>query len=99
MTNAISEMKQEQPRPRLRPGAALLAFQWVTWLGLPIVAPGAAVYALLVGVLGGGAAILLWWLFFSRISWVERLVGLALMVAAPFAARYGVHDSVAPWVM
>ena len=99
MTNAISELNQERPGPRLWPGVLLLAIQWLTWLGLPIVAPGAAVYALLVGVLGGGVAIVLWWLVVSRLPWFERAVGLLWMVAAPFAARYVVHHSVAPWVM
>jgi outer membrane protein assembly factor BamB len=99
MTNEIPELKKVDPAPRLWPGVALLVFQWILWLALPIVAPGAAVYGLLIGVLGGGGAILLWWLFFSRLRWIERLAGLLLATAAPLAAHFVVHDSIAPWVL
>src|SRR5215207_642125 len=99
MTNATSEQVQPHPTPRLWPGAVFLVIQWVAWLALPFVLPEAAVYGLLAGVLGCGAAILLWWLFLSRVRWIERLAGLLLVTAAPLAAHYIVHHSIAPWVL
>jgi len=59
-------------------------------IGLPLVFPDAVVLdqpAGMVGVFGAmlfGAAILLWWLFFSRAPWFERLGALALMVTSSF---------------
>ena len=44
--------------------------------------------ATVVGVIGGvfcGLAIVVWWLFFSRAPWSERVGALVLMVVALFA--------------
>jgi hypothetical protein len=52
--------------------------QWLPWLVLPIVAPQALMYA----VLGGaalGLMIVVWWLFFSRAPWIDRVGALVLM--------------------
>ncbi len=38
-------------------------------------------------------AIVLWWLFFSRAPWSERLGAIVLMIAAVFAIRPLVHES------
>ena len=45
-----------------------------------------------VGLLSA-VAIVLWWLFFSRAPWSERLGAIILMVAAVFAIRPLVHES------
>jgi outer membrane protein assembly factor BamB len=50
-------------------------------------------YAVMAGV-AAGPAILLWWLFFSRAPWSERLGRLALMVAAIAGTRLIVHESI-----
>jgi outer membrane protein assembly factor BamB len=61
---------------------------------LPIVVPEAAMYAILGGVFGGGLVVVLWWLFFSRAAWVERVGALLLMPAALFATCFLVHESI-----
>lgn len=70
------------PRPlRLWPGVAAVAAQWFLWFFLPMIVPQATI----VGLFGGfaaGLAVLLWWLFFSRAPWLERLAAIVLMVAA-----------------
>ena len=44
-------------------------------------------------------AILIWWLFFSRAPWLERLGAIALMVVAVAATSRVVHESVANGMM
>ena len=53
-------------------------------------------------VLGGlvfGLAIIVWWLFFSRAAWVERLGALVLMVVALAATSRLVHESISNGMM
>jgi outer membrane protein assembly factor BamB len=79
---------------RLWPGAALAAILAFAMYLLPLVAPGAG----LVSVLTGFAAILLillWWLFFSRAPWLERLGAPAVAAGAMFLTYRFLHPSVA----
>ncbi|MBI3472944.1 MAG: PQQ-like beta-propeller repeat protein [Candidatus Solibacter usitatus] len=57
--------------------------------------PDALIYALIGGVFGGGLAIVLWWVFFSRAAWLERLGAILLMIAGLFATKNIVHVSLA----
>ena len=83
--------ENESRRPlRLWPGVVIVALQWFVRFVVPMFAPDALVYALLGG-LAGGVAILVWWLFFSRAVWTERLGAVLLVVlalaATPWALR------------
>jgi outer membrane protein assembly factor BamB len=84
---------------RVWPGVAAVAAQWLTWQLLPALVPGVALYAIVGGVLGGGAAVLLWWLFLSRASWAERVGILLLMPAGLVATSYFVHPSIGQGAM
>jgi outer membrane protein assembly factor BamB len=83
---------------RLWPGVAgaglLVMVGYVTPIFVPRYAGlgmiGAAVCALMV---------ILWWLFFSRARWYERLGAIVLMIAAAFAEAYVVHPSIAGGAM
>lgn len=55
-------------------------------------------YSVLGGV-GGGLAIVLWWVFFSRAPWVERLGAIVLMIAALGLARRILDPSIATGAM
>jgi hypothetical protein len=44
-------------------------------------------------------AILVWWLFFSRAPWSERLGAIMLMIIALFATSRIVHESIAGGAM
>ena len=90
--------RAEVPPPRkplrLWPGVVTVVLQWLPWLVLPIVAPQALMYA----VLGGaalGLVIVVWWLFFSRAPWIERVGALVLMPVAVLATKRVVHPSIA----
>jgi len=79
---------------RLWPGVVTVVLQWLPWLVLPIVAPQALMYAVLGGAFGG-LVIVVWWLFFSRAPWIERVGALVLMPLAVLATWHVVHPSIA----
>ena len=71
---------------RLWPGAVLVTLQWVLWIIAPRVVPEQGGIGLLGGMVAG-VLVLLWWLFFSRAPWVERLGTLVVAVAGVLAAK------------
>ncbi|MPY90310.1 MAG: PQQ-binding-like beta-propeller repeat protein [Luteitalea sp.] len=83
---------------RLWPGVVAALLQWLVWLLVPAVVPhwgGSAV----LGGLFFGLIILVWWLFFSRAPWFERLGAIVLMVVAVAATSRLVHESIANGMM
>jgi outer membrane protein assembly factor BamB len=99
MTAAQTDVPTEQRALRLWPGVLVVVLQWLAWMVLPKVVPEAALYAILGGVLGGGLAVILWWLFFSRAPWLERVGVIVLMPVALFATWHIVHPSIANGAM
>jgi outer membrane protein assembly factor BamB len=65
---------------------------------LPILWPGIGALAFLGG-LACAAVILLWWLFLSRASWLERIGAVVLMIVATFVTRLVVHPSISGGLM
>ena len=78
---------------RLWPGIASAALV-IAGLLVTATLPVAADYAL-IGTGVGVLAIILWWLFFSRAPWLERIGALLLMVVAVAAIRPVIHTSIA----
>jgi len=75
---------------RLWPGVVIVIVQWLMRFVLPRVMPE----ELTKGVIGGmicGLAVLLWWLFFSRAPWFDRLGAVVLMIASYFATSHLIH--------
>jgi hypothetical protein len=64
---------------RLWPGVVAVTLQWLIRYGLPVVWPGSLEYAVL-GALLGLPVIVLWWLFFSRAPWADRVGAIVLMI-------------------
>jgi outer membrane protein assembly factor BamB len=83
---------------RLWPGLVAVALQWLLWFIVPLVAPDATMFAML-GAVVCGLAIIVWWLFFSRAPWVERVGAIVLMVVAIVATKRLVHQSIAGGAM
>src|SRR5688572_2178512 len=86
MANGVSSSKPL----RLWPGVAIVAVQWLVRFGLPVVAPDASIVAVVAGLVGF-PALVMWWLFFSRAAWFDRIAAIALMIAA-LAATYPFLD-------
>jgi outer membrane protein assembly factor BamB len=97
MTVAQTEKTPRRPL-RLWPGVTAVVLQWLAWFVVPLVVPDAAMFGVLAGVLCG-LAVLVWWLFFSRAPWLERLGAILLMVVAIVATKRIVHPSVAGGMM
>ena len=85
---------------RLWPAVVIVTLQWLLRFILPAIFPGAEVFGYpleIVGVLAGlalGVVIVLWWLFFSRAPWSERLLAVAAMIGAFFVTRPLMHASI-----
>jgi len=83
---------------RLWPGVVVVAIQLLLRFVLPIFVPE----SLPIGVIGGilcGLLVAVWWLFFSRAPWSERLGALALMVVAMVATSHLIDVSLATGMM
>jgi outer membrane protein assembly factor BamB len=52
-----------------------------------------------LGGLAGGLLVVVWWLFFSRAPWLERVGAIVLMVVALLATKRIVHESIANGMM
>jgi len=96
----IAQTDEQSPQKPLRlwPGVVAVVLQWVVWLVVPLVVSEAALFGV-VGGLAGGLAVVVWWLFFSRASWAERVGALVLMVVAVVATTRVVHQSLANGMM
>ncbi|MGQ0601753.1 MAG: outer membrane protein assembly factor BamB family protein [Anaerolineales bacterium] len=79
---------------RLWPGVVAVVLMWLLRYVVPIVVPDAAMFAVFGG-LGLGLVVVVWWLFFSRAPWVERVGAIVLMVVALVATKRLVHPSIA----
>ncbi len=66
---------------RLWPGVVIVALQWLARFGLPAVMADGAMYAVIAGF-AGFFAIVVWWLFFSRAAWFDRIAAIVVMIAA-----------------
>ena len=92
MTIAHTEPTIARKQLRLWPGVIAVALAVFAMFVLPLVAPAATMY----GVIGGivcGLLVLVWWLLFSRVPWLERLAAIALMVLAVVATKRVVDES------
>src|SRR5688572_16952676 len=83
---------------RLWPGVFAVTLQWLLMYGMPLVFPQFGGSAIIAG-LAAALIVLLWWLFFSRALWVERLTAIALMILAVIAIGPLLDPSIANGMM
>src|SRR5438105_1634061 len=93
MTIPQTDAPTQQKPLRLWPGVVAAMLLLLVRYVIPIVVPEAQLVAVLAG-LAGGLAVVVWWAFFSRAPWAERLGALVLMIAALFATRRITHESI-----
>jgi outer membrane protein assembly factor BamB len=86
---------------RLWPGVVAVTLQWLARFGIKAVVPGFKGFGWSAqGGILGALAVIVWWLFFSRAAWFDRLGALLLMIAAMGAAWGFRHESMGPfWVV
>ena len=99
--SAINESQRnnsDEPAPktplRLWPGVVAVTLQWLVWFVVPIFVLDAMMFAV-IGEAVCGLAVVVWWLFFSRAPWSERVGAIGLMVVAMLATSRLVHESIA----
>jgi outer membrane protein assembly factor BamB len=98
MTSAQLDETTRQRPLRLWPGVVIVVLQWLARFVVPIAMPDAMPYGVMGGMIGG-LAIILWWVFFSRARWTERLGAVVLMIAALAGTRLILHESIATGAM
>jgi len=94
MAIAQSDEPTLQKPLQLWPGVVAAVLLCVMRFVIPIVVPEAMAFGMIGSVLGA-LAILVWWVFFSRAPWSERLGAIILMIVALFATSRIVHESIA----
>ena len=82
-------------RLRLWPAVVAIVLQWLIILVPTILAPGSFPHfaGMVIGPLTALVLLVLWWLFFSRVPWKDRLVGIALMGVVLVVVGYAVHPT------
>jgi outer membrane protein assembly factor BamB len=92
--------KETAPRKPLRlwPGMVGAALVALGWFVVPAVVPRVLGPAMLAGLFGV-LVIAIWWLFFSRARWFERIGAVVLIILALIATRRLVHESIAGGAM
>ena len=89
---------EPSPRPlRLWPGVIGIVLLFLSRFGVKAVIPGfeGFMYAI-EGSLGCAVAIILWWLFFSRAPWLDRIGAIVLIAAALGSVWFFKHESMGP---
>lgn len=94
MRSARIELPSSRRPFRLWPAVLIVALQWLLRLALPAIDPALVPQAMIAGALGW-VLVVLWWLFFSRAPWIDRLLGLVLMIGGLFVTSQLLHESVA----
>jgi outer membrane protein assembly factor BamB len=80
---------------RLWPAIVIVILQWLIRFGLPGVIPSDM--ATQVGIFGGvigGFVLIIWWAFFSRARWFERLGAIGLMILALICTQQFIDVSI-----
>ncbi len=97
---AIAETAGPTGRKPLRvwPGAVAAALMVLVRLVVPTIVPEALGFGLLGG-LACTLAIVVWWVFFSRARWFERLGAIVVMIVAMLATSLILHASIAGGMM
>ena len=96
----ISHSGEQTPRKPLRlwPGVIVMVLQLLVMFVVPLVVPDAGGIPTLGG-LAGALIVLLWWLFFSRAPWSERLGAIAFMAVVVLATLPVLHQSIRTGMM
>jgi outer membrane protein assembly factor BamB len=98
MTNAQIDSPTSQKPLRVWPGVIAGTLQLLAMFVAPFIVPGGFGITVISGLIGS-LVLLVWWLFFSRAPWSDRLGAIVLMVVALLATSALVHESIANGMM
>jgi outer membrane protein assembly factor BamB len=90
----MTSMPSSRRQLRLWPGIALAVLLLCFHLAVPLLGPAGPPLRFLGGLVGG-LLILVWWLFFSRAPWSERIGAIALMAVGILVTSRFLHISIA----
>ncbi len=90
----LSTGPAQQKPLRLWPGIVIVILQWLIRYVIPEIEPHAIYLGVFGGILGG-LVVVVWWTFFSRAPWFERLIAPVLMIAALAATSQILDKSIA----
>ncbi len=79
--NKDGKLPAQSKNLRLWPGIVIVILQWAFRFVIPAFMPDATMFGVFADLLGG-AAILLWWAFFSRAKIFDRISAILLIVAS-----------------
>jgi outer membrane protein assembly factor BamB len=101
-TTAFAEsFPNSQKSLRLWPGIVIAIVLVLVAYVLPRIAPDQDVFGFPLGMIaaiGGaacGLAMIVWWLFFSRARWIERIGAMLVMIVAMIGTKLIAHASIA----
>ena len=100
MTTPQTAVRALRKPLRLWPGVTLAVLLVLVRFVLPVIAPKAEFFGLdaallsILGGLAGAVLILVWWLFFSRAPWSDRLAAIGVMAVAILATKPLTHVSI-----
>ena len=83
---------------RLWPGVIVAIVILAAKFLVPLVDPGATVIGILAAA-AGTLVILLWWLFFSRAAWIERIGAIVVLILGTLLTKLVVDPSIAGGMM
>jgi outer membrane protein assembly factor BamB len=82
-------------KPRLWPGVAAVAFLWACLYVPGWIAPGSMfqLYAYMFGAMAAQLLFLVWWLFFSRVPWIDRILAIIACAAIGYGGKMLAHKT------
>ena len=98
METEASAVPNSSKALRLWPGVAAAVVIVVFRIVVPAFIPDAGILGM-IAALAGTLAIVIWWLFFSRAPWPDRIGAIVIMIAAAFATWPFLHRSITNGMM
>jgi len=101
MTTAQTPEPTRRKPLRVWPGVVAIVLLWLARFGLKAAIPGFKGFSLgMMWALGAAVVVVLWWAFFSRARWSERLGVIVLMIVGLFGTWRLKHESIGPlWLV
>lgn len=89
----MADLEASDMKLRLWPGVVLAVLLLLLAFVRPLIMREAHI-AIILAPLALGVLISLWWIFFSRAPWTDRILAVAVMAAAGYASLFVVHPSI-----